>query len=62
MVLGGDITWVTFEVLTHLDSALDEEVEIFWDFWGDTSSTEDTGNTGTSVVVDETDGELITED
>ena len=61
VVLEGHITWVTFKVLSHLDGSLDQEVEVFWDLWSDTVGSEDAGDTGTSVVVDEADGITISE-
>ena len=49
-------------MLSHGDSTLDEVIEIFWDFLVDTIGLKDSGDSGASIVVDETNSVVISQD
>lgn len=49
-------------MFTHLNGTLDQEVQIFGELGSKTLISKDVADTSTSVVVDETNAVLITQD
>ena len=62
MILRRNIARIALDMLTDADGALDQVIQILWDFLVDTIGTKDTGDAGTSVVIYKTDAVFISED